>query len=323
MAFDQDNLRDTLKQILDEKLDEKLAPLIRSVDYLSGQFDDLKAKTSKLEESNRLLQKDNKCLQEEILKLNREIKQQSIAINNQEQYSRRECIEIRGIPTTPSEDTDEIVKNVGKLIDVVIDKSDISVSHRIPVRSTQTAQSGGNMPTPVIIVKFVKRDTRDKVYKARAKLKNHTTADLGLGCVWGNTYDTALKPISVLQKKTMRIMTFSRYDEHSSPLFRALKILKIADVIHLQNSMLLYNYHSKILPSVFDNFFQTVASVHHYNTRLAAKSSYYIPYAKTNYGKFNIRYRGAKIWNALDEKTKSLPRTSFKNKIVIDFLNSY
>lgn len=141
--------------------------------------------------------------------------------------------------------------------------------------------------------------------------------------IWGNTYDTALKPISVLQKKTMRIMTFSRYDEHSSPLFRALKILKIADVIHLQNSMLLYNYHSKILPSVFDNFFQTVASVHHYNTRLAAKSSYYIPYAKTNYGKFNIRYRGAKIWNALDEKTKSLPRTSFKNKIVIDFLNSY
>lgn len=187
MAFDQDNLRDTLKQILDEKLDEKLAPLIRSVDYLSGQFDDLKAKTSKLEESNRLLQKDNKCLQEEILKLNREIKQQSIAINNQEQYSRRECIEIRGIPTTPSEDTDEIVTNVGKLIDVVIDKSDISVSHRIPVRSTQTAQSGGNMPTPVIIVKFVKRDTRDKVYKARAKLKNHTTADLGLGRVCTNS----------------------------------------------------------------------------------------------------------------------------------------
>ena len=141
--------------------------------------------------------------------------------------------------------------------------------------------------------------------------------------IWGNTYDSAFKPISILQKKTVRIMTFSRYDEHSSPLFKALKILKLADVIHLQNAMLLYNYHSKILPTAFDNFFQTVASVHQYNTRLASRSSYYIPYVNTNYGKFNIRYRGAKIWNALDEKTKSLPRTLFKNKIMIDFLASY
>ena len=192
MAVDQGNLRDLLKQILDEKLDEKLAPLIRSVEFLSGQFDDLKTKTSKIEESNSLLQKENKYLQEEVLKLNGELKQQAIAINNQEQYSRRECLEIRGIPSTPSEDTDEIVKSVGKLVDVVIENSDISVSHRLPVRSTQ-----GNVPTPAIIVKFVKRDTRDKLYKARVKLKNHNTADLGLGRISTN-------PIYITESLTQR-----------------------------------------------------------------------------------------------------------------------
>ena len=119
---------------------------------------DLKTKTSKLEESNSLLQKENKCLQEEIFNINSELNQQSIAINNQEQYSRRDCIKIRGFPTAPSEDTVQIVKSVGKLVDVEIEKLDISVSPRWSVKSKQ-----GNMPTPAIIVKFVKRDTSYKV----------------------------------------------------------------------------------------------------------------------------------------------------------------
>ena len=37
--------------------------------------------------------------------------------------------------------------------------------------------------------------------------------------IWGNTYPTTIQPLSVLQKKAVRIMTFSKFDEHSSPLF--------------------------------------------------------------------------------------------------------
>ena len=42
---------------------------------------------------------------------------------------------------------------------------------------------------------------------------------------------------------------------------------------------------------------KTVATKHHYNTRFSARSTYFIPRARTNYGKFNLRYRGARIWN--------------------------
>ena len=35
--------------------------------------------------------------------------------------------------------------------------------------------------------------------------------------VWGNTYTTTLKPIVILQKKAVRIITFSKRDAHSSP----------------------------------------------------------------------------------------------------------
>ena len=97
--------------------------------------------------------------------------------------------------------------------------------------------------------------------------------------------------------------------------YKELKILKLPDIIHLHISLLLYNFHAKMLPVAFNNFFQTVASKHHYNTRLSARSSYFIPYVRTNYGKFNIRYRGAKIWNSIDEQTKSLSIASFSKKI--------
>ena len=42
---------------------------------------------------------------------------------------------------------------------------------------------------------------------------------------WGNTYPTTLQPLFVLQKKALCYMTFSKFDEHSSPLFKKLNII--------------------------------------------------------------------------------------------------
>ena len=73
----------------------------------------------------------------------------------------------------------------------------------------------------------------------------------------------------------------------------------------------------------FENFFQTVASVHSYNTRHVSKSTYYINTIKTNYGKFNIRFAAVKVWNHLDESIKYLPLQTFKNKVKLIILQSY
>ena len=82
----------------------------------------------------------------------------------------------------------------------------------------------------------------------------------------------------------------------------------------------MYNYHHNLLPSSFENFFKTVASIHSYNTRLASKSTYYLNNIKTNYGKFNFRFAAAKVWNNVDESIKHLPLKSFKNKVMSDIL---
>ena len=141
--------------------------------------------------------------------------------------------------------------------------------------------------------------------------------------IWGNTYDTSLNPIIILQKKTLRIMTFSKPDQHSDPLFKKLDLLKFKDLVFLYNATYMYQFHHNLLPKAFNNLFHTISSVHHYKTRLASRSSYYIPSIRTNYGKFNLQFTGPTIWNSLDEHIKTLPLKSFKNRIKSDLIQSY
>ena len=60
-----------------------------------------------------------------------------------------------------------------------------------------------------------------------------------------------------------------------------------------------------------------------YNTRSAAKQSYYLPKARTHYGKFNIRFQGPKIWNSIDDKIKAVSLSQFKSKIKQHYLSLY
>ena len=73
-----------------------------------------------------------------------------------EQYSRRECLEIHGIPQPQdpkSENTNDVVLRVGKLMGVNLSQEDISVSHRLPT----STKYKGKRSEPLIIVKFVRK----------------------------------------------------------------------------------------------------------------------------------------------------------------------
>jgi hypothetical protein len=74
-------------------------------------------------------------------------------LNNLEQYSRRECLEIRGVPVLPGEKTNEIVRKVGEVIGVVIESNDIAISHRLPANRNNSRNT-----EPAIIAKFIRRD---------------------------------------------------------------------------------------------------------------------------------------------------------------------
>ena len=127
----------------------------------------------------------------------------------------------------------------------------------------------------------------------------------------------------MLQKKAIRIINRSKYDDHTNPLFKASSILKLEDLIYFHNALFMYDYYNNNLPNVFNTFFTKPSAIHGYNTRFASKLSFSIPHARTNYGKFNIRFTGAKVWNSVDDEIKNLSKASFKIRLKDVLLSSY
>ena len=61
--------------------------------------------------------------------------------------------------------------------------------------------------------------------------------------VWGLTYPTYLKPVTTMQKRVVRIMTFSDPRSHSEPLLKSLRLLKFSDIIHLEILSFVYQWY--------------------------------------------------------------------------------
>ena len=131
------------------------------------------------EDENKEIASENRSLKAELLKSVKELKALKESQNDLEQYSRRDCVEIRGIPSKDKhEKTNYIVKQVGDMIGVEVREKDISVNHRLS--TSKWALKGGKKTDPAtIIVKFLRRDVKYKFYRASKELKNLTTKDLG------------------------------------------------------------------------------------------------------------------------------------------------
>ena len=50
-------------------------------------------------------------------------------------------------------------------------------------------------------------------------------------------------------------MTFSKFDEHSSPIFKSLKIIKLCDLVTLHIAIFMFKFHHQMLPPAFELFF--------------------------------------------------------------------
>ena len=166
-------------------LEKALAPLRKSIDEVkeseataNSKYDQLLTKMTAYEEGMTALFNENKSLKAELLNTTNQLKALKESFNEPEQYSRRDCLEIRGIPKSGAwEDTNEIIVQLGQKIGVDLKKEDISTSHRLPTKVK--ADGERFMVPPAIIVKFVSRDVREQIYRARKVLKDLTSQDLG------------------------------------------------------------------------------------------------------------------------------------------------
>ena len=82
---------------------------------------------------------------------------------------------------------------------------------------------------------------------------------------WG--LSTSSKRLVILQKKAARILTKSKFNAHSNPILKSLKLLKVPDLYRLQVLKFYYKYVHSELPDFFQSFVLKKRShVHPYST---------------------------------------------------------
>ncbi|EDO49528.1 predicted protein [Nematostella vectensis] len=146
---------DHIEDLLDRKFDEKLRPMksslkdlssqlaeaVNSLAFLHDQCDILSKKVKFLESRNTSLETENKLIKVELNKMAGDLNTKKKSLDDIEQYSRRDCLEIKGVPRPA--------------------KPGVHV----------------NTPTASIIVKFARRDVRDRFYAGRKHLRDKSVRD--------------------------------------------------------------------------------------------------------------------------------------------------
>ena len=141
------------------------------------------------------------------------------------------------------------------------------------------------------------------------------------------TWGYQCKRINILQKRAVRLITLSKYNSHTAPLFKKLKLLTITDTLALQE---LFKFYYKLTHNELPDYFQnwqivTNSELHHHNTR--RKHDIHIVGFRHTFAKRCIRINLPRTLNATSQSVKDKLFThsvrGFINYAKFNFLQSY
>jgi len=132
----------------------------KSQKFVTKKYDDIVASmqaTKRQEQGNKTL---IDSLENQITAIKSNISELDYEIHDIQQYLRRDCIEITGIPKLQSEDPKTLVQELANHMDITLKDEDLSVVHRLP--DTKMVKNR-------IIAKFVRREKKDEIYNSKKK----------------------------------------------------------------------------------------------------------------------------------------------------------
>jgi hypothetical protein len=132
--------------------------------------------------------------------------------------------------------------------------------------------------------------------------------------VWAIDKTTFLDKLFVSQKKAIRIITNSKYNTHTEPLFSKLAILTITQLNDFQIGCFVYCCINCALPIKFCALYNKNTSVHSYNTRQSNKL--HCDYRRLSLRSKTVRHYGVFLWNSLtDDICTAISFSVFKHKL--------
>ena len=149
------------------------------------------------------------------------------------------------------------------------------------------------------------------------------------GCqVWGQG-GVHFEKIIKLQNRALRIINFEDYHVNASPLYAREGILKLIDVIKLQNCLFVHDYLNNAIPLCFDDYYFKLNYLYfNVQTRNSNLGSLFSPSKNTSrYSLNSITQRSINVWNSITKNTKTdlsnLSRHKIKELLTLHFLNLY
>ena len=143
-----------------------------SVKVNGDELKDLKEALKKTKDENKALKSSVDALNIQLKTAKEKLQAQKKGcdqlwenLDHLEQYSRKNSLEIYGVPQDAYTSTESVVVKVAEALNVTVEPEEIEISHKI--------NQGKN-----ILVKFCSHKTKSKIYKERTKLKHVKIRDI-------------------------------------------------------------------------------------------------------------------------------------------------
>ena len=139
--------------------------------------------------------------------------------------------------------------------------------------------------------------------------------------LWGSN----LRRITRLQKFAVRALTNSKYNAHTEPIFRNLRLLKVSDIFELNLLKFYFKYKNNGLPSYFDNMFEFSQTTHNYETRHRNMTHPRLPktYSASNAIRFIVPAKMKKSHPCITDKVHTHSITGFGQYIKNYLISRY
>lgn len=135
-------------------VNKEIAEFKTSLSFFNETVESLKEEQVRLKAKNKALAARNETLEKRVAEL--------------EQYSRKNNVEIKGVPCTKGEDCISIMEVIGEKIECPVTKDDLDVVHRVPSKSASKH----------IIARFTSRAKKAE-FIAKARKARLQTNDIG------------------------------------------------------------------------------------------------------------------------------------------------
>ena len=119
--------------------------------------------------------------------------------------------------------------------------------------------------------------------------------------VWSNTNSSNIDKLQKVQNFAGRIILGLRKYDHISDGLRSLKWLPIREKLILNDATMMHKCINKLVPDYLANMFKLRSQVHNRQTRSSGALN--IPLCRLSTGQRSFAFRGAKLWNSLNDKS--------------------